>query len=228
MRRSFWLIIAIIAMCSQLGYGQDDGEKRIRKSLVGRLVLVKMDLPAINSGIDLILDNTDVSYNAVGCNKLVKEYGVAVKNGSQARITDVRITNKGIELDLDGGGMPGRDWVVGNLKLVEPEPLSKSDREVELERQSVSEPSGAAANFIHNELEYERQRRIAQDERNREAFKRVELLRRQYIDENRTKWGSKVVVVVRSTKDSIKMRDMVKSLGKYVELLPMEKPAEKS
>lgn len=226
MRRSFWLMLAIVAAFSPIVRGQDDGEQRIKKALVGRMVLVKMDLPAINSGIDFVLDNTDVSYNATKCNSLLKEYGVAVKNGARAHITDVRISNRGIEMDLDGGGLPGRDWLVGNLKLVEPEPLAKSDREVELERQLASDPASNMSSHLRSELDYERQQRAAQDDRNRDAFRRMDSLRRQYVDENRTKWGSKVVVVVRTRKESVKMRDMVKALAKYVELLPNEKPAE--
>lgn len=226
MRRFVPLIVAILAICTQAAFSQDSGDDPIKKALLGRLVLVKMDLPAINSGIDFVMDNTDVSYNTAKCNSLVKEYGVAVKNGTRARITDVRISNRGIELDLDGGGLPGRDWVVGSLKLVEPEPLARSNREAELERQVLSDTNSSQAAHLRGELDYERQRRLAQDERNREAFRRADSLRRQYIDENRTKWGSKIVVVVRARKESVKMRDMVKALAKYVELLPSEKPAD--
>jgi hypothetical protein len=226
MRKSISWLIAVLALCTHAAVGQDDSDNLIRKALVGRHVLVKMDLPAINSGVDFVLDNTDVSYNSNKCNNLLKQYGVAVKNGTKSRITDVRVSNRGIELDLDGGGMPTHDWVVGSLKLVEPEPMAKSDREVELERQVASDTSPSHAVQLRADLEYERQRRLAQDERNREAFRRAESLRRQYIDENRANWGSKVVVVIRSRKESVKMRDMVKALAKYVELLPSEKPAE--
>lgn len=226
MRKPIFIAIAIIAICVPAAIAQDDSENLVRKALIGRHVLVKMDLPAINSGIDFVLDNTDVSYNSTKCNNLLKEYGVAVKSGARSRITDVRITNRGIELDLDGGGLPTSDWVVGSLKLVEPEPLAKSDREVELERLVASDTSPGHGNQLRSDLDYERQRRLSQDDRNRESFKRADSLRRQYIDENRTKWGSKVVVVIRQRKESVKMRDMVKALAKYVELLPSEKPAD--
>jgi hypothetical protein len=226
MRKISCLIVVALAACAQLAIGQDDGEDRIKKALIGRHLLVKMDLPAVNSGVDFVLDDKGVSYNAAKCDKLLKEYGVAVKGGTQARITDVRISNRGIELDLDGGGMPERDWVVRGLKFVPPEPLTKSDREIELERMAASTTlTPTMANYVHNELEYERVRRATQEARNLESFKRAELMRRQYIDENRAKWGSKVVLVVRTQNNSLKMRDMVKSLAKYVELLPGAKPA---
>jgi hypothetical protein len=185
-----------------------------------------MDLPAVNSGVDLVLDDNGVSYNERDCKRLLKEYGVAVKGGTEARITDVRISARGIELDLDGGGMPARDWVVGGLKLVPPEPLTKSEREMELERMGTApDMTPVTANYVRNELDYERQRRTTQEFRNLESFKRAEMLRREYIDKNRTSWGSKVVIVMRTQKTSLKMRDMVKTLAKYVELLPGAKPA---
>lgn len=226
MRRTFCLIALVLAACAQVAIGQDDSEPRMQKALEGRRVLVKMDLPAIDTGVDLFIDNTEVSYNAASYSQLMKDYGVSVKKGTRSRITGVRITGKGIEIDLDGGGLPGPDWVVGNLRLVEPIPQAKSDREQELERQLQSETNPGTAGFLRNEIEYERQRRFSQDERNRQQFERVSRLRNEYITENRKSWGSKVTVIVRSTKDTITMRDMVRTLAKYVELLPSEKPAE--
>ena len=157
---------------------------------------------------------------------MIADSGVSIKSGTHSRITDVRISNRGIEIDLDGGGLPGTDWVVGNINLKEPAPAAKSDREVELERQSQTETVPGMVNYLNTELDYERQRRLDQDVRNREAFNRFDRLRKDYIVTNRKSWGSKVVVVVRSTKESITMRDMVKSLAKYVELLPSEKPSK--
>src|SRR5207253_2800088 len=118
----------------------------------------------------------------------------------------------------------GRDWMVGGMQLVEPAPLPKSDREMAIERQIQSDPVGAG--YLRSELDYERQRRIVQDDRNMEAYKRVQGLRSEYIEKNRKNWGSKVIIVVRSRQGSIKMRDMEKALAKYVELLPSEKLAK--
>src|SRR5437868_10044834 len=202
MRRIFCMVLVIIAACAQGAFGQDEGEQRIRKALEGRFMLVNMDLPAIDTGVPLILDNLEVSYDAANYKTLVKEYGVAIKKGSRAKITGVRISRRGIEIDLDGGGMAGRDWIVGSLQLVQPAPLPKSDHEVGIERQIQSDPNSGG--YLRGELEYERQRRLAQDDRNQEAYKQVEGLRSRYIEANRKNWGSKVIVVVRSRKEAVK------------------------
>jgi len=213
---------AVIALCALCAAAQDDGEQRIKKALEGRQVLLKMDLPAIDSGIAMIFDDTNVTYDEANYKRLVKEYGVAEKNGSKARITAVRVSSRGIEIDLDGGGSPSRDWLVGNVRLVEPAPLSKTERELELERQVRGEANVQTLNFLRDQLEFEQRSRTSQDDRNREAFERVAHYRTQYLKDNRKNWGSKIIIVIRSKKDSTPLRDLVKPLGKYVELLPRE------
>lgn len=222
MRRSVYLALAIIATCSQASLAQDDGEQRIRKALEGRFVLTKMDLPAIETGVEMIFDDANVSYDDAAYKKLVKQYGVAVKKGSRAKITAVRISAKGIEIDLDGGGSPGREWIVKGMTLTDPLPAPKSDREIDLERQLQLEHNAEAASYLRAEIEYERQRRVTQDERNRTTYERMVRLRSEYIEENRKSWGSKLIVVVRSRKPSVTMRDMMTSLARYVEILPRE------
>jgi hypothetical protein len=201
---------------------QDEGEKLIRKALEGRQILVKMDLPAVETGIPMVFDDTNITFDEANYKKLLKEYGVGTAKGTRARITAVRVSNRGIEIDLDGGGSPQRDWLVGNVTLVGPTPLGKSDHEQDLERQLQNETRAPAIELLRNELELERQSRIAQDVRNQEAFQRVASLRSKYIEENRKNWGSKLIIVIRSRKPNVLMRDMVKSLAQYAELLPRE------
>lgn len=224
MQKSLYLVVAVIMACSYGAAGQDDSEKRIKKALEGRMMLVKMDLPAIETGIEMVFDDANVSFDEANYKKLVREYGIALEKGTRARVTGVRISRRGIEIDLDGGGSPGRDWLVGNLRLVEPAPVAKSEREMELERQLSADPPMAVATVLRSELDYERHRRMMQDERNRQAFERVDRVRTEHIEKNRKSWGSKLVIVVRSTKPTVTMRDMARSLAKYVELLPREAP----
>ena len=226
MRRILYLVFAIAATFAQTAISQDDAELRIRKALEGRFALVKMDMPAIDAGIYMYFDDANISFDKARYDKLVKDYGIALKKGSRAMITAVRVTSKGIEIDLDGGGSPDRDWVVGGLRLTEPHPVSRSERELELERRLQTESSLGMASILRTEFEYERDRRVRQDERNREAFHRAAKLRSDYIEENRKNWGSKLIVSVRSRKPSVTLRDMVQSLSRYVEFLPRETPTK--
>lgn len=214
---------AITATFSYIASAQDEGELRIRKALEGREVIVKMDMPAIDAGVYMYFDDAAVSFDKPKYDQLLKEFGTSIKQGSRARITGVRVTGRGIELDLDGGGSPDRDWVVGNIRLTEPSPVAKSDRELELERRLQQENAPGVASFLRNEIDHERDRRLSQDERNRQAFARVASLRSSYIEENRKNWGSKLIVSIRSRKPSVTIRDMIRSLSQYVEILPRDR-----
>ena len=226
MRKSSYLIVVAMALCVSTVIAQDEGEKIIKKALEGRQILVKMDLPAVETGVPMILDDTNISFDEVNYKKLLKEYGVGTAKGTRARITGVRVSKQGIEIDLDGGGMATRDWFVGNVKLVPPEPLGRSDREVELEHQIAVEANPNNLVFLKSELDFEQQSRITQDHRNMESFQRVANFRSKYIEENRKNWGSKLIVVIRTRKPNVMMRDMVKSLAQYAELLPREKTTQ--
>lgn len=226
MRRMVILVAAIVAAFAQTAICQDESEQRLRRSLEGRMVLMKMDMPAINSGVFMYFDDAAVSLDEANYKRLLKANGPSVTKGSKARITGVQISQRGIEIDLDGGGSPERDWIVKGIRLTEPVPLERSDREIDLERQLQYESNTSTASYLRGELDRERERRIMQDERNRQAYARMTKVRADYIDENRKNWGSKLVVAVRSRKANVSLRDMLKSLSKYVELMPRESAAQ--
>jgi len=222
MRRYVFLTTVTFALCASVIAQQDSGEQLIKKALEGREVLVKMDLPAVDSGITMTFDDAKVTFDEANYKKLLKEYGSAIPSGTRARITDVRVSGRGIELDLNGGGSPQRDWFVGNVRLETPAPLARSNREIDLERQIQTESNPVTLASLRNELDYERSARVAQDAQNQETYQRMSRLRSDYIETNRKNWGSKIIVVVHSRKSGVKMRDMVQSLAKYVEFLPRE------
>jgi hypothetical protein len=222
MRRYVFLTTITLALCASVIAQQDSGEQLIKKALEGREVLVKMDLPAVETGITMTFDDAKVSYDEAAYKKLIREYGPAISSGTRARITEVRVSGRGIEIDLNGGGSPERDWFVGNVRLEAPVPLPRSDREIQLERQIQSETNPSIISSMRNDLDSLRAARINQDAQNQQEFQRLSRLRRDYIDANRKNWGSKIIVVVRSRKSDVKMRDMVQSLAKYIEFLPRE------
>ena len=222
MRRNLFLTAVALLLCSAFVAAQapDNGEDLIRKALQGREVLLKMDLPAVDTGITMTFDDTKVSFDKANYDRLLKEYGPALAKDTRAKITDVRVSSHGIEIDLNGGGLPQRDWLVGGMRLENPGSLPKSNREVDLERQIQTESYPTVLSSLRSDLESERSARIAQDAQNQAEFNRVSQLRADYIDTNRKNWGSKIIVVIRSRKQGVKMRDMVQSLAQYVELLP--------
>src|SRR5690348_16437886 len=109
------LILTVILICAAYAVAQEDGEQRLRRALEGRQVLLKMDMPAIDTGVVMIFDDTKITFDDAAYSRMLKEYGPSIKKGTKARITGVRLAKGGVELDLDGGGSPSRDWLVGNF-----------------------------------------------------------------------------------------------------------------
>jgi hypothetical protein len=220
MKRSLVLIIALLALCSGLS-AQANADDPLKRALSGRQVLVKIDMPATELGTDVIVDKNEALVDTGKHRKLVTENGVAIANGTKARITGVQYLKNGLAIELDGGGSPSLDWVVAGLRLTEPVPISKSNRELDLERMLSTERDASVLNSIRNDLDYERQRRVSQDERNLQAFEEARRLRHRYISENRKNWGSRVNIMFRS-KESIPLPELAKTVSKYIELLPRE------
>ena len=224
MYRSLFVVAALVALCSGLS-AQAKVDDPLKRALSGRLVLVKMDMPATDVGMDVFIEKKEAAIDSAKLRKLLTENGVAIATGARARITGVEYLKNGIMIELDGGGSPSLDWVVGGLRLTEPVPISKSNRELDLERSLNIEKDAAVLSSLRGDLEYERQRRVSQDERNQQAFQEASVLRNRYITQNRKNWGSRVNIIFK-TKDSIALPELAKAVSKYVELLPRDAAAK--
>jgi hypothetical protein len=225
MRRTAYLTaLVVVAVCASMAAGQEKGEDLIKKALEGRQVLVKMDLPAVDSGLTFTFDDANVSYDEPGYKALVREYGTALAKDTRATITRVRVTRRGVEIDLNGGGSPSRDVYGGNFHVDAPVLVAKSTREQELERQIPLETNSATLSAMRSDLELEQRLRLTQDAKNQESYQQMLDMHSKYLEANRKGWGTKIIVLVRSRKPSVKMKDLVQSLAKYVELLPRETP----
>ena len=67
---------------------------------LGKEVLVKIDLPASQQGIDLRYDK-DVPMDWKQYSGRLKKYGVAIRKGDTARVTSLVVKNDRIEFQLD-------------------------------------------------------------------------------------------------------------------------------
>lgn len=101
------------------------------KSLEGREVRLRLDMPASAAGIDLHLQR-EPEIDAALHTRRITEYGVAIRQGQTALITKVKVNKKNIEVHLGGGGYGtfGDDDGLVVAKLESPSP-----RQTELERE---------------------------------------------------------------------------------------------
>ncbi len=70
---------------------------------LGKEVVVKIDMPASQQGVDLRYDKDD-PMNWKEYSGRLKKYGIALRKGDTARVTGLVVKNDRIEFQLDGGG----------------------------------------------------------------------------------------------------------------------------
>ena len=78
-------------------------ESELKQFFEGKSVLVKIDMPATQEGIDVFPDARR-SMDMNQYSQRLKSYGVAIHNGESVMVTRVRVKDKLIEFQLAGGG----------------------------------------------------------------------------------------------------------------------------
>jgi hypothetical protein len=139
------LVVTVLAAVAAPASAQSEWE--LKQAFEGKFVIVKMDMPATQRGVDLYPDREpSVDFRAYSAR--VREFGVALKPGDRIMVTTVRVKKKNIEFQLGGGGYGVFGDDTGYVYVPEE---GKSRREKDLERD------------IKDERDYERRRRMQRE-----------------------------------------------------------------
>jgi hypothetical protein len=122
-------------------------EYDLKRAFEGQFVIVKMDMPATQRGVDLYPDR-EPSVDFREYSARVREFGVALKPGDRIMVTTVRVKKKNIEFQLGGGGYGVFGDDTGYVYVPEE---GKSRREKDLE------------NWIKDERDPDRRRRLQRE-----------------------------------------------------------------
>ncbi len=135
--------------------GEED--EALRRALEGKFVVVEVDLPATESGLDLRFDRVNPLDEREQQSRL-RQYDAAIRRGDEAQVTRVRLKGDHIEFQLEGGGFDwGRDATTRTFTSA-----PKSNREKELDRLIKSETDSGRKRDLEderNDLRRERERR---------------------------------------------------------------------
>src|SRR6476646_6852484 len=82
---------------------QAQTEAALREYFEGRTVKVKLAMPGTENGVDIYPGESKPLDYPRHASRL-KEYGTAIKTGTDALVTKVKVKSKLIEFQLDGGG----------------------------------------------------------------------------------------------------------------------------
>jgi hypothetical protein len=207
-------VSAIIAFSCILTFGQT--EDQLKRYFEGKKVEVKIDLPATKDGVNVYPEkNQPVDYGHYA--KLLKAYGISVKEGDRIMITKIKVKDKLIEFQLGGGGY-GTFGDETSSDIYVPA-ASKSRREKNLEKQLKYENEERRRRRIKEELDYLRRERQREDNRNQAEVAEAEELAKQRIEEKRLMGGSRFNIRFERKVTSLDLTPEVimEALEEYVE-----------
>lgn len=163
-------------------------ETELKKFFEGRRIEAKIDMPATKDGID-VYPERDQQINFGSYSQRLKTNGICVQEGDRMMITKIKVKGKHIEFQLGGGGY-GTFGDETSSSVYVPT-LSKSQRERNLERRLRDETDSRRRRQIRGELDYLRQSREIENNRNRAEAATAEEIAKIRIQEKRLQGGSR-------------------------------------
>ena len=163
-------------------------EAALKAHFEGRVVAVKMDMPATDDGVDVYpADVPMVDFPRY--QGRVKKYGVAIRQGETAMVTKVKVKGKLIEFQLGGGGYgTAGDQTDPSVGFT---PAPKTEREKTLERELKDVRDPVVKRRMEDELGHLRSQREREDRRNRALVAEATERRREFIQDRRLAGGSR-------------------------------------
>jgi hypothetical protein len=163
-------------------------EAALKDFFEGKRVVVKIDMPAAQTGIDVYADARR-PMNFDEYSRRLKAVGVAIRSGDTVMITKVRLKDKLIEFQLGGGGYGTATDDTDTSVYVPGAP--KSNREKTLEREVKTEADAGRRRRLQGELDDLRKERAREDQRNRSVTAAAAEEKKSRIAEQRLHGGSR-------------------------------------
>jgi hypothetical protein len=167
---------------------QAQSEAVLRDYFEGRTVKVKLAMPGTEDGVD-IYPGAPKPLDYPRHASRLKEYGTAIKTGSDALVTKVKVKSKLIEFQLDGGGYGTMGDETSSSVNVSDAPKTK--REQNLEGQLKRETDPAQRRAIKEELDDLKADRERENARNRASVADAQESKKANIRQRRLEGGSR-------------------------------------
>jgi hypothetical protein len=206
-----FLCLAVPGMCQ-------DGSA-LAGYFTGKEVLVKIDMPGSQKGIDLKYNKpSPMDWNEYSSR--IKAFGVAIHKGDVARVTKFVVKSDMIEFQLNGGGFgtAGDD----SNTTVTATSVPKSQYEKDLEKQIAATTDDKKKRELQQDLDRERSRRERQDAQNQSAAQVASQIKQQEVADKRLQGGSRFNLRWDKTipSDSRNPDAVMRLLAEYVDFNP--------
>lgn len=169
----------------QLSYSQT--EKDLRNFFEGKMVVVKIDMPASSAGVDVHPQKSQpIKYSDYG--ERLKKYGTSLYPGDRVMVTKIKLKKKHIEFQLGGGGY-GTFW--DESDYVGTHYVEKSKREKNLEAAIKNETDSEEKKTMQEELDDLKQEREKEQERLRMEAEQTKAAKQDMIRQKALQAGSR-------------------------------------
>lgn len=182
--RSLILMVGLLLPAA----AQAQSEAVLRDYFEGRTVKVKLAMPGTEDGVD-VYPGTPKPLDYPRHASRLKEFGTAIKTGTDALITKVKVKSKLIEFQLDGGGYGTMGDETSSSVSVSDAPKTK--REQNLEGQLKRETDPAQRRAIKEELDDLKAERERENARNRASVADAQESKKANIRQRRLEGGSR-------------------------------------
>lgn len=180
-----FLPVCLVVLFSVPASAQSESE--LRDFFEGKSVVVKLDMPASQEGIDVFPDARR-AIDFAQYSARVKATGVAIRSGDSVLVTKIRLKEKLIEFQLAGGGYGTFGDDTGSVSVAS---VGKSNREKDLERQVRAETDSDRKRRLQRELDDLRNDRARDDSRNKATAATAEEAKKSRIAATRLHSGSR-------------------------------------
>jgi hypothetical protein len=200
-------------------------EERLRQFFEGRSVMLRIDMPASSSGVDVYPERErplDQSKHA----SRIRESGVAVREGERITVTKVKVKDDLIEFQLGAGGFNAFRNGSGSVSVPS---VAKSSREKDLERDVKREDDPDRKRRMQRELDELREDREREEARNRAVAEAANELRREKDRQRALAMGSRFNVRFerRVPPEALTPDGLMRALANYVDFPGGPRPPER-
>lgn len=215
------LSIGTIVLCFVAGaFAQGDrkaAQARLKQFFEGRRVILKVDMPAARSGIDVSPEKPrQVDFSKIA--KHIGEYGISLRTGDRPTVTEVELSKDEIEFQLDGGGYgsPADSSAEPSLPTYPSNTKRQYEKDIEAELKTATDSN--RIKYLRRELDRERDRRDRDYRRDLSEYNRAKSYRDEYVREKRPTRGSRFNLKFKQTDTStVTPEELMRLLAEYVD-----------
>lgn len=210
-------MISLVLMASSAVLAQD--EAALVRAFEGKSVVVKIDMPATQSGVS-INPNNSPALDLKSYSSRIKQYGIALRQGDSVMVTKVKVKPKLIEFQLGGGGY-GTFGDESDAPEI-PRQVEKSRREKDLEAELSRTSNNEERRRIQRRIDDMRADREREERRNRRIAQENTEAKRERVQSKRLSAGSRFNVLYNPSvpPEALTPESLMQALAEYVSFGP--------